>query len=296
MTQTIQSACFYLAYVLLDNVRRYPDTLDEYNLLVCSYEFMKPLSPDVNNSLAAWVQNGGVLVYVGDGSDPFHTIRSWWTGRYDSPVQHLTQLLGIGTEPADGTYACGKGHVIIRRINPMHLCIREDLANEYKQTIHTAAELLGTKWVEDNKLIVRRGNHIVIASLLESDTARDVELDGLFADMYSPDFAVCEKVVIRPDESRLLFDFAKIEKEHLRIIGTCVRVLSLEEQNDAINLTVRGAEDFKAYMRLRVPVEYANAIVLLDGEKIQSVYCEKSRTLLLTFDSHAGERNIVIKK
>ncbi len=282
--------------VLLDNVRRYPDTLDEYNLLILSYEFMKPLSPDVNNALAAWVQNGGVLVYVGDGSDPFHAIRSWWTGKYDTPAQHLFELFGLQKNPADGTYSCGKGHVIIRNLNPMHLCIREDLATEYKQTIHDAANLLGTTWIEDNKLIVRRGNHIVAASLLESDTAGDVEFDGLFADMYTPDFAVCEKVVIKPDESRLLFDFATIEDETLRIIGTCVRVLSMEEKDDAIHLSVRGAEGFKAYMRLRVPEEYAKATVLLDGAKIQSVYCEKSRTLLLIFDSHAGERNIAIKK
>ncbi len=282
--------------VLLDNVRRYPDTLDEYNMLICSYEFMKPLSPDVNNALAAWVLNGGVLLYVGDHSDPFHSIRSWWTGKYDHPAQHLFELLSLGKSPCDGTYACGKGNVLVRNLNPMKLCIQNELAFDYKNDVKAAAKLLHAEWKEDNKLIVRRGNHIVAASLLESDSADNVVLEGLFADMYTPDFAVCEKICIQPDDSRLLFDFNTIESEELRIIGTCVRVLSMEENADDISLTVRGAEGFKSYIRLRVPDCYANATACIDDEYMDCVYDQKSRTLLLSFDSHAGERYIKIIK
>lgn len=282
--------------VLLDNVRRYPDTLDAYNLLVCSYEFMKPLSPDVNNALAAWVRNGGVLLYVGDGSDPFHGIRSWWTGKYKTPAEHLFALLGLGTDPADGTYPCGQGYLITRCINPMKLCILPALAKDYRRTVQDAALLLGTKWEEDNKLLVRRGNHIVVASLAESDTAGDVELNGLFCDLYSADFAICEKVIVHPDESRLLFDFDTVADVNLRIIGTCVRVLSMNEKEDCIELTVRGAEGFEAFMRIRVPAEYADAQVYLDDKRISCEYDEKSRTLLLSFDSHSGEKIIKIVK
>ena len=280
--------------VLLDNVRRYPDTLDAYNLLVCSYEFMKPLSPDVNNALATWVQNGGVLVYVGDHTDPFHAIRSWWTGKYDNPAQHLFRLLGIGTNPSNGTYACGKGSVLVRNDNPMDMCVKPAMAAAYRQTVQNAARLLDTEWIPGNSLTIRRGCHLVCASLAESETAADVVWNGLFADMYSPDFAVGEQIVIHPGDSRLLFDFSKIEQENLRIIGTCVRVLSMDENQEGITLHVRGAAGFKAYIRLRVPEKYKNAAVLLDGEEIQSQYDEKSRTMLLSFDSRVGERIIKI--
>ncbi len=280
--------------VLLDNVRRYPDTLDEYNLLVCSYEFMKPLSPDVNNALAAWVQKGGVLIYVGDGSDPFHGIRSWWTGQYDTPAQHLFELFGLDRTVQDGTYAYGKGHLIVYQRNPMELCIKKELADEYKQIVKDASVLLGEPWQEDCKLLVRRGNHIVVAALGESDVDKPVTLNGLFADMYTQDFEVKECVSLAPDTSRLLFDFETIEDEQLRIIGTCVRVNSMQEENGKIVLLVRGAQGVKAYMRIRVPETYSQATATVDGNPVVCKYDPKTRTVLLCFDSVVGERTIEI--
>ncbi|MBQ3087024.1 MAG: hypothetical protein IJC45_06800 [Clostridia bacterium] len=282
--------------VLLDNVRRYHDTLDEYNLLVCSFEFMKPLSPDVNNALAAWVQKGGVLIYVGDGSDPFHAIRSWWTGKYDTPAQHLFELFGLERTPNDGTYRYGKGHLIVHKRNPMMLCVRKDLAEEYKQIVKNACVLLGTEWQADNKLLVRRGNHVIVAALGESDVAKPVEMHGLFADMYTENFEIKEHIALAPDTSKLLFDFDTIAEEDLRIIGTCVRVFSMQEENGKIVLSVRGAQGLKAFMRLRVPADYASAKATIDGEAIECEYDEKSRTVLLTFDSVTGDRSIEIIK
>ena len=73
--------------VQLENITRYPSYLDDYKLLILSYEFMKPASAGINGALAAYVQNGGVLCYVGDGGDPFHNIRAWWnTGKINDPT------------------------------------------------------------------------------------------------------------------------------------------------------------------------------------------------------------------
>ncbi|MFW6309061.1 MAG: hypothetical protein ACOC1S_03495, partial [bacterium] len=58
--------------VPLDNVNRFSNYLDKYEVLILSYEFMKPDTPGIHNALAQWVQEGGVLIYVGDDSDPYH--------------------------------------------------------------------------------------------------------------------------------------------------------------------------------------------------------------------------------
>ena len=88
----------------LDNVRRYPGYLAPYRVLVLSYEFIKPEYPDIHNALAQWVQDGGALIYVGDDSDPYHGIRSWWNNdrkdepfgsKYNSPREHLFERLGL---------------------------------------------------------------------------------------------------------------------------------------------------------------------------------------------------------
>ena len=64
---------------------------------------MKPLSPDIHWSLAEWVRAGGCLIYVGDGGDPFHAVRSWWRDAgYAHPAQHLFSLLDLPKEPESG--------------------------------------------------------------------------------------------------------------------------------------------------------------------------------------------------
>ncbi len=72
--------------VLLDNIRRFTGYFDDYKTLILSYEYMKPESPDVNNALAAWVKSGGTLVYIGDGTDPYHDVEGWWnrTGKAEA--------------------------------------------------------------------------------------------------------------------------------------------------------------------------------------------------------------------
>ena len=63
--------------VQLDNVRRFAGYLEDYKCLVLSYEYMKPDAPDVNAAVVSWIREGGTLIYVGDGSDPFHKIDAW---------------------------------------------------------------------------------------------------------------------------------------------------------------------------------------------------------------------------
>src|SRR5690606_26309220 len=43
-----------------------PGALDPYRVLLLSYEGQKPLKPEYHDALAAWVQNGGALIFVDD--------------------------------------------------------------------------------------------------------------------------------------------------------------------------------------------------------------------------------------
>ncbi len=84
--------------VQLDNVVRVPGYLDDYRVLVLSYELMKPLQPGIHLALARWVEAGGTLVYVGADTDPFHAVREWWNQAgqtYSSPSEHLFECLSL---------------------------------------------------------------------------------------------------------------------------------------------------------------------------------------------------------
>lgn len=96
--------------VQLDNVRRFAGYLDTLKVLILSYEYIKPEAPDINTAVLSWVMNGGTLLYIGDGSDPFHRIDSWWRkSGYENPARHLFRLAGMEEKPEDGVYPAGNG-------------------------------------------------------------------------------------------------------------------------------------------------------------------------------------------
>lgn len=72
-----------------------PGYLDRYKLLFVSYDFLKPMRPEINEALARWARNGGCLVVLG-GEDPYNAVPSWWQDKgFTSPQDHLLSLCGL---------------------------------------------------------------------------------------------------------------------------------------------------------------------------------------------------------
>ena len=195
--------------IQLDNVRRFPAYLDPYKTLVLSYEYMKPASPDIHEGLAGWVKNGGTLVYIGDGRDPFHRVREWWNSgenRYATPAEHLMQSLGLGKNPAAGTYDVGEGRVIVRIESPARLAEDADASDAYRDAM---LALLGRG--ATSSLILHRGAYAVTARMDEGDEGPDV-LRGTYIDLFDDGLAVVEDPALTPDSIGLWYDVDKIDK------------------------------------------------------------------------------------
>ncbi len=83
--------------VWLDNLTNV-DQLADVNLLILSYDVMKPLSPEVNQVIAQWVKEGGRLLYYG-GTNSYDTMEGvWWTDAGTTPVQHLIDQMGLSID------------------------------------------------------------------------------------------------------------------------------------------------------------------------------------------------------
>ena len=279
--------------VLLDNVRRYPGYLDDYRVLIVSYEYLKPEYPDMNMALASWVRQGGILLYVGNGFDPYHEIKSWWTGKYRTPAEHLFELLDISPQEEKSVFTCGKGIVGVWTTNPCQFSYSEKLASDFRDFFHKTVSEGDFCVSENNHLLLRRGKYLIAAVMDESIQAKPLVLHGNFADMYSPDFTCKKEVALSPGQNCLLCDLDKIS-DKTAVIGTSVRILSLTNTQDEISLTIRGASDFTAYIRLKVPFAINKAI--LDGVQCDFDYNAENNTLLLRFKSVTGERSIVLSK
>ena len=276
--------------VLLDNVRRYPGYLDDYDVILMSYEYMKPDFPDVNAAIAAFVRNGGKLIYAGDGFDPYHKINSWWQGKYETPAEHLFEMLGISAAGKKSVTPAGKGFVGVLKVNPAKFLFNkegsETLLSFVNEVLANSGEKLSTK----NNLIIKRSPYIVAAALDENEDSTPLSLNGLFADMYTPDFRIITEKIILPGENTLLYDLGEI-KDSVAIIGTSVRINSLTQDESKIIISAHGAL-CKANIRLKTDFEPVS--VTVNGCESGYDYDKQSKTLLISFPSEAKPVTIEI--
>ena len=279
--------------VQLDNVRRFAGYLDTLKVLILSYEYIKPEAPDINTAVLSWVMNGGTLLYIGDGSDPFHRIDSWWRkSGYENPARHLFRLAGMEETPEDGVYPAGNGKIVVWNMVPAKICLSRELAQEYRYKVKDALESLGLSWEFRNDLTLHRGPYIISAVMDESVTDEKKVWEGLFADLGENDYPVITHKEIGPDETALLFDFDTIREETFRVIGTSARVLDAQTDDGGFQLKLKTADKIRAFTRVRLP-QKASAALAVDEQgqhvPMEVNWDDASRTLLLCYDSHSEE-------
>ena len=275
--------------VQLDNLKRFSGYLQGMRTLILSYEFLKPASPEIHTALAEWVREGGELIYVGDGSDPFHQVRSWWREEgFDDPSAHLLRLCGLPKNAEDGRYPAGKGAVTVVRRAPYTFCLSREAADAWRKTVHDTLEAAGIPWQDRNDMTLRRGPYIISAVMDESVSDAPKTLEGLFADMLENGFPIVRKKEIAPDSSAILFDFSKIESERFRVIGTSARIEKESLTAESFTLRLHAAERIHAYARLRLPGR-VNALKAADSAgnavPLGWTWDEETRTVLLDYRS-----------
>ena len=273
--------------VLLDNVRRYAGYLDDYDVLVMSYEYLKPDSPDMNTAIAEWVKRGGTLVYIGDGKDPYHKINSWWTGKYENAAVHLFEMLGIIPAKEKEIFRCGKGKVAVWNINPCVFGYGKDNADKFRGFFKQAVPEIEFR----NFLRLRRNEYVIAAVMDESINDEPLTLPGTYADMFAPDFQIVKDPVLYPGENGMYCDISYLH-DTVCVIGTSLRILSLKTVTNKIFIRASGAAEFTANIRVKIPAAVVNAKI--DGEDCVYAYNETGGTVLVTFESKIGEREIVI--
>ena len=192
--------------VQLDNLVRSPGYLDRYRVLVLSYEFMKPLQAGIHLALAAWVQRGGTLIYVGADTDPFHQARDWWNqglADYASPERTLVRNAG----PRAST-CCW-------RIRMWHgardrgACPIPPLSRDPQKTptdcaawCDSGTEVAQGTCVTRNYVKLRRGPYVIAAVFDESISDEPLRLAGHFVDLLDPQLTVHDEVAWRPVSKR----------------------------------------------------------------------------------------------
>ena len=271
--------------VLLDNARRYPGYLEDYDVLLLSYEYMKPDYPDMNASIAQWVRQGGTLIYIGDGSDPYNAMQSWWTGKHPNPAAHLFESLEIEPTAEREYFDCGKGHAAVWNIHPCVFSFSKERADTlrdfFTETLTKAGKT--TQW--KNHLLVHRGPYVIASVMEESVSEEPLVLRGNYCDMFTSAFELCREKTVPIGGNALLLDLDAFAEENLCVLGTSVRIRSLTQSGNTVTVDAYGAGALNAALRIRVPFAVDSAFA--DGEPCSFTYDAPSRTVLVRYMSAA---------
>lgn len=232
--------------VQLENVINTPDALDDVDVLILSYEFQKPLSPAIHYALAGWVARGGSLLYVGDGSDPYHGIRQWWTGRYPTPAHHLAESLGAD-QRSDEIQPVGTGRVRFLSVPPAEFTESGERASELVDRLRELATDGGHRWESGHWLSIRRGPYLIGAVLSEAGASETVE--GRFVDLLDPTLPVVRSRQVDPGDVIWLRD---LDHDDAVLIASAGRVVDLDVGADRIDYRAEAPRGIDVITALRV--------------------------------------------
>ncbi|KKI93512.1 hypothetical protein WQ54_04175 [Bacillus sp. SA1-12] len=288
--------------VQLDNVRRFSNYLKDYRLLILSYEFLKPEYPDLHNALAQWVKEGGVLIYVGDDSDPYHKVREWWnTGKhqYQYPREHLFECFGLANELEQGIYHIDKGVLGYLRLCPKELTTSNKSADLLREIINHSLETYDQQITleEKNYFMLQRGPYRIAAVVDESMSSDPLVIKGSFVDLFDPTLKVLDHIQLKPDENALLYDLNyDSKKEDVKVIAASSRIEKIDQHENGFEITVRGPEKIKAAARLFCPKEPIEAKLVIGNvsKQIKCEWHEPSKTVFLNYIHSSTEQTKVV--
>ncbi|MEN6312805.1 MAG: hypothetical protein ABFD25_01000 [Clostridiaceae bacterium] len=290
--------------VQLDNIRRFPGYLDAYKVLVLSYEFMKPEYPDIHNALAQWVRNGGVLVYAGDGTDPFHSVREWWNQglkQYTHPAEHLFESLGIECTPERHIYNVGSGIFAFLPVHPADCANSSEKADQLRDIIKEAMERKGSpeiRWTPKNSFVMHRGPYTIAAVLDESVSDSPCILKGRFVRLFDANLPVVNEAVLVPGENALLYDLDKIpDNEDIRLIAAASRIEDFKVDDRGFSFIARGPEGVNAVARFysKRKVSCVKGYIVGKEVRVGSICEDDSKTLLITYPNSADGIKIIVE-
>jgi hypothetical protein len=283
--------------VQLENVTL-PHYLDNFRVLLLSYDGQKPLSPQVHAPLAEWVKHGGVLIFCDQDADPYLKVREWWNSdgnNYLTPRQHLFEQLGVTDSiVANEFHRLGQGGLIWLRERPAEFSASAEGAAQIVAATKLAVGKAGLKWRETDYILLRRGPFVIAAGLDESIAGEPHALHGRFVNLFDSELRVLTDVSIVPGSRWFLLDLDQAHTGKTHLLASACKALPQKSDRDQISFTVEGVGGTTAIMLL----ESAKAPqkMTLDGKPLTTFeYSAKERLLWVHFQNDASPHGLAVR-
>lgn len=270
-----------------------PGALAPYKILLMTYEGMKPGFCEDSIALAAWVKDGGVLVFIDDDKDPFNQIRAWWNTapiQYALPREALFDHLGLSSDTEEGTHHIGQGTLIYEFASPAALTYQANGADAVRDLVQAACKSAGLTYQETNFLSLRSGPYLVAAGLDESLPDAPQVLTGNFIDLFDADLPVLKTVTLTPGHRSFLLDIDRIPHPGPVILAAACKTTGTRLLPDGgYEFHATGPDKTEAAVRLRLLSPPQSATV--DNRPLKSAthaWDSGTQTLLLRFPNSAA--------
>jgi hypothetical protein len=236
-----------------------PGYLAELDVLVLSYDAMKPPSVETHQALAAWVREGGVLVYWGQPDPlPFDSVWAWWRqdGRsYAKPSDHILEILGGRPQPGR-LQPVGSGSLLVIDQSAAEVALDGELADAYVRTVrqaYQASRQRAGEWREQSFLLAHRGPYIAAASLEGGQTRSSAQsLTGAYLDLFHGDLPVRSGIQFEPGDTYFLYDLAVVPGERC-VLAATGRVESERWEANLACITVTCPQAVRGQLVIRLP-------------------------------------------
>lgn len=276
---------------LLDHTVRFPGYLDPYKTLVLSYEFQKPLSAGIHAELADWVRRGGVLVYIGAGSDPFLSASGWWNrdGSETTCDKRLFESLGLSRDIEPGDYPVGDGALIYQRIDPAYFGRTPEGADAYRTLIGRASEMGGNgPLTTRNYLLKTRGPYTLAACLDESISDEPLVLKGNYVDLFDAALPIYSELTLPPGTRKWLLNLDKVSAPGVWPLVCGGRIGDWKADKSGVSCTIGAAQGVNVIARWRLE-KAPSALTVAGAAPTEQKWDEASKTLYFSYPSASAE-------
>ena len=271
----------------------YAASLKNIKVLVVSYSNMKPVSPAVHASLAAWVKQGGVLIYCGRDDDPYQSVMEWWNtkgNKFTAPSQHLFKLLNINPSTNKQKYIVGKGAVYVIRQNPKEFVLEANADTKFIDLVKQGYEndAKAGKLVFKNSLYLERGPYDVVSVMDENADSKPYTIKGPVIDLFDSQLPVLAEKTINPGEQALLYNVNRIaNKTKPQVLAGAARVYNEKVQGASYSFVAKSPIKTLNSMRVLLPAKpKVTKVTDSNGQEItdaKTSWDASSNTLYLGF-------------
>jgi len=251
--------------------------LDQFDCLVLSYDYQKPDSPTIHDHLYRYINNGGLVIFIGNSEDRFQSLDAWWNKKLKDlkPIHHLLDLTKIKTTECQHK-KIGLGQFSYFHQSTHEIALETNKHDIYIDFIKKALKKSKISFKPKPFIGLERGNYIIVAGLSESLGGKQYYKKGMFVDMLNTKLPIINEIRSKKDRFKVYYDLEK--SENLSFVGISYRYKLIEKNNNNIIYELTGKKNLTTYARYKTHIK--PLYLFKSGIEIPFEYDELTKTIL----------------